>query len=685
MPPPVPPQHMTLSRWLLLIRQMQQQGIRRLLVISGAAAWCGERAHHLSQQIDGDWLWLGDKPEHGRHCSPRACKTLLGREIQHAIFDAREGMDIQALAILAGTLTAGSLLLLLTPPWADWQQLPDNDSIRWNDAKSACATPNFIHHLQRSLTGQGETLFWRQGEDLCLPVPVKRACWQPASGAPLISQQNILQQLMCMDKGIAVISAPRGRGKSALAGMLIARWPGWVIVTAPSRTAGHVIAAHAGKPMQFMAPDILLAQPPEQADWLIIDEAAALPGSQLQRLTNLYPRNLLTTTVQGYEGTGRGFLLKFCAGIPGLRHYRLNQPVRWAESDPLEQFINQMLLLTDQDYSATAAGDYHLISTDHNQWRHNPQQMTQLYHLLTCAHYRTSPLDLRRMMDAQGQRFILATSNNQVVAALWLVEEGGLPVALSRAIWTGNRRPAGNLVAQSLAAHGVNPQAACLKGLRISRIAVHPARRRQGIGSQLIASVREQLTGYDYLSVSFGYTPSLWRFWQHCGFSLVRIGSQREASSGCYNAMALWPVSQQGQHLMQQAHHRLRRDAGYLPLHSDEPLPVLPLTDFTLDDNDWLALAGFAFARRALAVSTGCLHRLLQLSELPLPALRAQLQMPVSGEPPYQQISPGGRKVMLAHLRTEAAQALQALDPDRSQMLYQQILLWQSGHTISPA
>ncbi|PCR37845.1 tRNA cytosine(34) acetyltransferase TmcA, partial [Klebsiella pneumoniae] len=28
--------------------------------------------------------------------------------------------------------------------------------------------------------------------------------------------------------------------------------------------------------------------------------------------------------------------------------------------------------------------------------------------------------------------------------------------------------------------------------------------------------------GYDYLSVSFGYTAELWRFWQRCGFTLVR-------------------------------------------------------------------------------------------------------------------------------------------------------------------
>ncbi len=120
--------------------------------------------------------------------------------------------------------------------------------------------------------------------------------------------------------------------------------------------------------------------------------------------------------------------------------------------------------------------------------------------------------------------------------------------------------------------------------------------------------------------MSFGYTGELWRFWQRCGFVLVRMGNHREASSGCYTAMALLPMSDAGKQLAEREHYRLRRDAQALAQWNGEMLPVDPLNDAVLSDDDWLELAGFAFAHRPLLTSLGCLLRLLQTSELALPA-----------------------------------------------------------------
>ncbi len=114
---------------------------------------------------------------------------------------------------------------------------------------------------------------------------------------------------------------------------------------------------------------------------------------------------------------------------------------------------------------------------------------------------------------------------------LWLVEEGGLTSELPQAVWSGRRRPRGNLVAQSLAAHAGFVEAATLRSRRISRIAVAAEQLRQGSGQALVAAAQSQRY-VDFISVSFGYTEALWAFWRACGFTLVRVGTQREASSG---------------------------------------------------------------------------------------------------------------------------------------------------------
>lgn len=220
------------------------------------------------------------------------------------------------------------------------------------------------------------------------------------------------------------------------------------------------------------------------------------------------------------------------------------------------------------------------------------------------------------MMDAPGQHFLQASTADSVVGAVWLVDEGGLSAELSQAVWAGYRRPRGNLVAQSLAAHGGDPLAATPVGRRVSRIAVHPARQREGIGQQLIVLAHHYSTSCDYLSVSFGYTAELWRFWQRCGFVLVRMGNHREASSGCYTAMALLPISEAGKRLAEREHQHLRRDAEILARWNDESIPLVPLKETTLNEDDWAELAGFAFAHRPLLTSLGCLNRLSTVNYL---------------------------------------------------------------------
>ena len=662
-----------------LTAQMKREGIRRLLVLSGEEGWCFDHALKLRDALPGDWLWISPQPDAENHCSPSALQTLLGREFRHAVFDARHGFDAAAFAALSGTLKAGSWLVLLLPVWEEWENQPDADSLRWSDCPDPIATPHFVQHLKRVLTADNDAILWRQNQPFSLAHFTPRTDWHPATGAPQPEQQQLLQQLLTMPPGVAAVTAARGRGKSALAGQLISRIAGSAIVTAPAKAATDVLAQFAGEKFRFIAPDALLASD-EQADWLVVDEAAAIPAPLLHQLVSRFPRTLLTTTVQGYEGTGRGFLLKFCARFPHLHRFELQQPIRWAQGCPLEKMVSEALVFDDENFTHTPQGNIVISAFEQTLWRSDPETPLKVYQLLSGAHYRTSPLDLRRMMDAPGQHFLQAAGENEIAGALWLVDEGGLSQELSQAVWAGFRRPRGNLVAQSLAAHGSNPLAATLRGRRVSRIAVHPARQREGTGRQLIAGALQYTHDLDYLSVSFGYTGELWRFWHRCGFVLVRMGNHREASSGCYTAMALLPMSNAGKQLAEREHYRLRRDAQALAKWNGETLPVDPLNDAVLSDDDWLELAGFAFAHRPLLTSLGCLLRLLQTSELALPALRGRLQKNASDAQLCTTLKLSGRKMLLVRQREEAAQALFALNEVRTERLRDRITQWQFFH-----
>ena len=662
-----------------LTAQMKREGIRRLLVLSGEEGWCFDHALKLRDALPGDWLWISPQPDAENHCFPSALQTLLGREFRHAVFDARHGFDAASFAALSGTLKAGSWLGLLLPIWDEWENQPDADSLRWSDCPDPIATPHFVQHFKRVLTANNDAILWRQNQPFSLAHFTPRTDWHPATGAPQPEQQQLLQQLLTMPPGVAAVTAARGRGKSALAGQLISRIAGSAIVTAPAKAATDVLAQFAGEKFRFIAPDALLASD-EQADWLVVDEAAAIPAPLLYQLVSRFPRTLLTTTVQGYEGTGRGFLLKFCARFPHLHRFELQQPIRWAQGCPLEKMVSEALVFDDENFTHTPQGNIVISAFEQTLWRSEPETPLKVYQLLSGAHYRTSPLDLRRMMDAPGQHFLQAAGENEIAGALCLVDEGGLSQELSQAVWAGFRRPRGNLVAQSLAAHGSNPLAATLRGRRVSRIAVHPARQREGTGRQLIAGALQYTQDLDYLSVSFGYTGELWRFWQRCGFVLVRMGNHREASSGCYTAMALLPMSDAGKQLAEREHYRLRRDAQALAQWNGEMLPVDPLNDAVLSDDDWLELAGFAFTHRPLLTSLGCLLRLLQTSELALPALRGRLQKNASDAQLCTTLKLSGRKLLLVRQREEAAQALFALDDVRTERLRDRITQWQFFH-----
>jgi len=597
------------------ILSMQRAGIRRLLIVSGDADWHQQVMAEILPTLCLPVLWVGESAPQGvRSIAPHLAKGLLGQELGHVVFNAAAGFHAEALAAVAGAISAGHWLIVLVPDWEQWDSKPDLDSLRWSEQPEPIATPHFVHHFQRMALEQPEIAIWKQNSEQKIPALKLRPEWLRPNGLPTAEQTRILQALLNDKQPINVVIGERGRGKSTLAGMLAERVKGKCWVTGPSKMATQMLSQQ-GEGVEFYAPDALLEQcrqqAPEDVDWLLIDEAAAIPAPQLRELIAFFPQVLLTTTVQGYEGTGRGFLLKFCASLPSCRTFSLEQPMRWAISDPVESWLKSLLLFEEPQEPQVKAIEFKSKKLSQSEWLSCPNKMCDFYTLLTSAHYKTTPLDLRRLMDGVGNHLYGSFAGDVIAAALWMVDEGGLDESLAKAVWAGQRRPKGNLVAQSLAAHGGQWQAAVLRSRRISRIAVFPAWRHQGVAKSLVVSAIQQAReeGLDFVSVSFGYTPELYHFWHQCGFELVRFGTHLEASSGCYTAMAMLSFNAHSRSLLGKLRLRLRRDGYFIQQKLKLQLPVEVVKDLSLNSDDWDELHGFAYFSRPLEVSIYALIR----------------------------------------------------------------------------
>lgn len=603
---------------------------RALLILVGEDDFL---AHQLNHNLSlKSAVWIGNVSPHFATQSYfpfSKTKNLLGSEFPAIIYDARQGIHLDALAIAAGTLQDGGQLLLLLNHWADLANRPDCDSLRWSGEKHAINTPHFIAFLQEKIAKYGFPVYQRTPLTLASPTPQKD---RSTHCQPTLEQAHLLQQMAEAEEAILIVTAKRGRGKSALAGLFAKQQVAQnqpVILTAPNKSAVNIFNEFAGADITFMPPDELsqnLSDAPQQfaKHWLFVDEAAMIPLDILFRLTKAFKRAVLTTTIHSYEGTGRGFLLKFMAKTDRtLRHFELFTPLRWQADDKLEAFIDDLLLCDCEDRLPQPPYDVALaeqIQISHCE-RIPHDQMESVYGLLTLAHYRTSPLDLRRLLDAPQQQFYLGQAQDALLSCVWAVPEGGMEDnTLICQIRRGERRPRGNLVAQMLCFQAGWEEACALRSLRISRIAVQPNWQQEGLGQRLIAKMKQQ-GAVDFLSVSFGYTPELLAFWQKCGFILVHFSESKEASSGCYSVVALCPLSEEGRAFVQRAEKQFQRNL---------PLSLHPLAiqferieiDWTLDSMDWQLLNDFADFYLPLSFALPSIQRLIKsASESPFPLL----------------------------------------------------------------
>lgn len=649
----------TTSDFLVCVEQAmvkaRQANHRCVLVLAGEEGWGVALAHktHVTYPVSTS-LWLGDgaPPETARLSLGKATQ-VLGKEYDRLIVNAYSGFDADGFGAVTGTLRGGGLLILITPVLDGWCHYPDPEHARIGIAENGKA--RFLGRLAAVLKSSRDAIVYEQGR--CLPDLSACGVFDAVTeniDAPFRTRDQLLA-VEAIEKVVTghrrrplVLTADRGRGKSAAqgiaAGQLLNHGLQRIIVTGPRMDAvapvfdlasamlpdairgrGRLALGHAC--LEYFAPDDLLLSLPK-ADLLLVDEAAAIPTPLLERMLRHYSRIVFSTTVHGYEGTGQGFSLRFKRLLdvytPGWKSQRLEQPIRWSSGDPLEHLVFDMLLLDADAAPEVVATQVQaelcsMEMIDRDALAQDDIMLNELFGLLVLAHYRTTPNDLRQLLDGENIFIHVMRYQGHIVAAAIMGEEGGFDDETATAIYQGKRRPRGHLIAQSLAVHAGMRQAATLRYGRILRIAVHPAAQGRGLGSRLVHDLIKtaQLQGWDCLGASFGAAGDLLSFWGKAGYQPVRLGLGREPSSGRHSVIVLKPLTKTASELVASLRTRFLDHLPHLlsdPLKDlAPPLAAALLQDHEQDelqainiphlsDQDWLDIYSFAHGQRGYEV-----------------------------------------------------------------------------------
>jgi len=437
------------------------------------------------------------------------------------------------------------------------------------------------------------------------------------------------------------VTAARGRGKSAALGLAVsaAISCGYsnVLVTAPSPEnlqaffqfllagltqlgyaehkefevlKGHgdlkqcIIRVTISKTHRQIVQYITVNSAVTQTDLLVVDEAAAIPLPLVKKLIGAYPV-LMSSTVHGYEGTGRALSLKLFQSMQtrGLQQLKMETPIRYAANDPVEKWLSDLLCLeatTPQTVKTApphpAQCSLYRVNRDTLFSFHRASEMFlhQMMSLFVSSHYKNTPNDLQLMSDAPAHElFVLLgplTANSSlpdVLCAIQVCYEGGISKTRVQEQLAAGYLPSGDLIPWTLSNHYQEHNFGELTGARVVRIACHPDLQGMGYGSRALEELSrffngELFTGektkpasqseevqesdslapkkgldpllkqisevavasVDYLGVSFGVSQQLFNFWKRAGFLPLYLRHTASDITGEHSIIMVKPYRQ---------------------------------------------------------------------------------------------------------------------------------------------
>jgi len=604
-------------------------------------------------------------------------RALLGKSLALLIIDLFDGMNPDALGATLGAVKGGGLILLLgpeAPPQGGalreqllvWPHSIDSLTARcWVRWWRALPTEGALYQMSAKRVIEEEVSFPhsivdRASAPLKTPAPFEHSVGsslglgdaEALRRCRTQAQREVIEVILRAHQRQAFtavsVTAHRGRGKSYALGLaaatLLLNGEGELCVTAPKLDAlesffdasHELLRARGAKPsleggllqcskgvIRFVSPSALWARE-QPFRVLFVDEAASLPVPLLTRLLERKPKLIFSTTTHGYEGAGRGFSLRFRPQlqrkVKKLYELTLEEPIRWAQGDPVEAWSLSSLLL---DASVTPQrGSVSLQSCTYQEWDRealssDEERLRELFGLLVSAHYRTQPSDVWRLLDAPNLSVHTLSDQRGIVAVALVSLEGGLSPEMAAELYEGRSRPRGQLFAANFAVHLNCEEAATRSLARVVRVATRPQDQSKGLGSALLKRVERWAIerGVELFGSSFGATGPLLRFWLRQGFKPLRVSVRQSDMSGERSALVCKGLNAQGEALLSELEAELTRDFEAQlkgPLRHLEldvvvtflsACPPLPDPRATLSRRDWLALCACAFAGRAFELS----------------------------------------------------------------------------------
>ena len=195
---------------------------------------------------------------------------------------------------------------------------------------------------------------------------------------------------------------------------------------------------------------------------------------------------------------------------------KLAQAIRYADNDPIEDWLNKLLLLDATEADMISTGypnpeDLELFQVNRDTLfsyhKASESFLKKLMSLFVSSHYKNSPNDLQLLSDAPSHSvFVLMNplekSDSQakksipdIFAAIQVCEEGGIS---KNVILNNNKRgfkPAGDLIPWTISDFYQDNEFPNISGIRVVRIATHPECNRMGYGTRALQLLTEFYEG----------------------------------------------------------------------------------------------------------------------------------------------------------------------------------------------